>query len=242
MCALLAWDLSGECTESVMLQIPLTVPNKFLGMAHSDGWCRRTAHKHPRPQVQTPSNTNFYKDSFFIWSSASLLTEETWGQFHLCGRLHGVCFLLFSFLNQNKTNLTSQQVADILDLYDPSPVLLPPSSCCWTHLYYVRVHSCMVVCIVALLLVANNSAVAESRDPPCICLCLSVKSGPTKKESPGAVCPASFSVCPAGSVWAWRAYSVCPWMGGWVERLGELGRGWWVETSLKVLSFGFACA
>uniref|UniRef100_A0A8C7XLZ6 ST3 beta-galactoside alpha-2,3-sialyltransferase 3b n=1 Tax=Oryzias sinensis TaxID=183150 RepID=A0A8C7XLZ6_9TELE len=105
----------------------------------------------------------------------------------------------FQFIGLPFNNgLMGKGVADILDLYDPSPVLPPPpllllkSSllCEGTFL-----HGCVHCCIVT-----NNSAVAESRDPPCICLCLSVKSGPTKKESPGAVCPASFSVYPAGSV------------------------------------------
>lgn len=219
MCALLAWDLSGECTESVMLQIPLTVPNKFLGMAHSDGWCRRTAHKHPRPQVQTPSNTNFYKDSFFIWSSASLLTEETWGQFHLCGRLHGVCFLLFSFLNQNKTNLTSQQVADILDLYDPSPVLLPPppaAELIFIMWGYIPAWLCALLhcCLLLIIALWQRAGIL-----PAFVSASAWRVGPQKKKAQELFAqPASVFALQGVSELEGLTVCVHGWVGGW--------RGW----------------
>lgn len=57
--------------------------------------------------------------------------------------------------------------------------------------------SCVVLLVAAII-----SSVAESRDPPCICLCLGVESGPreeSKELFTQPLCCAGLSVCPAGS-------------------------------------------
>lgn len=99
------------------------------------------------------------------------------------------------------------------------------------HPHYLTAHSCMsftsAVCIAALLVATINSAAVETRDPPCICLCLGVESGPGE-ESEGAVYPAFVPQClPCRECLSRRAFT-CD--SGWVERVaGQNGtslRGW----------------
>lgn len=110
----------------------------------------------------------------------------------------------------------SQQVINIRFFTCFQSVSLP-LCCSSAHPHYLPVHSCMscssAVCIVALLVAAINSGVAETGEPPSICLCLCVESGPGE-ESEGAVYPAFvlLSVCPAGSVSAGGFFAR-----GWVE-------------------------
>lgn len=66
------------------------------------------------------------------------------------------------------------------------------------------------VCIVALLVATINSPAVETRDPPCICLCLGVESGPGE-ESEGAVYPAFVlggpQCLPCRECLSWRAFT-----------------------------------
>ena len=89
------------------------------------------------------------------------------------------------------------------------------------HPHYLTAHSCMsftsAVCIVALLVATINSAAVETRDPPCICLCLGVESGPGE-ESEGAVYPAFVPQClPCRECLSRRAFTCDR---GWVGRAG----------------------
>ncbi|KAM3865998.1 uncharacterized protein ACN63O_009645 [Diretmus argenteus] len=71
------------------------------------------------------------------------------------------------------------------------------------------------VCIVASVARTIHSTVAETWDPPCICLCRGVESGAQRIKA-GAVCPAFVlgrpQCLPCRECLCWRG-----WQGGWVE-------------------------